>query len=142
MNKTVLIIVVVIIIGIGGYFLLKGGYQAPNQMLTPAPGVASVEVDEMIVSEVEEITVTGTEFAFSPSTITVEAGQQVMINFQNRGSANHNLVIEGLGVNSRTIGVGSSDIVEFIAPTSGTYTFFCSVTGHRAAGMAGSLKVE
>ena len=142
MNKTILIIVAVIIIGIGGYFLLKGGNQAPAQSPTPAPEIAPGEVEEKIVFEIEEIIVKGSEFAFSPSTITVTVGEQVTINFQNEGSAIHNLVIEGLGVSSRTIGGDNSDIVEFIAPASGTYTVFCSVPGHRAAGMIGSLKVE
>lgn len=147
MNKTILIIVIVLILGIGGYFLLRGGYQAPTQSPTPAPGITPGEVEEMIVSpegesELKEITIVGTEYAFSPSTITVKAGQQVKINFQNEGAINHNLVIEGLGVSARVIGGGRTDTIEFIASASGSYTIFCSVPGHRAAGMVGSLKVE
>ena len=139
-----LIGLVLILIVFGGYFLLRGGYQAPTQV-TPevtSPEVTPEEAPEVTAPEVKEITVSGSEFAFLPSTIKVEAGQQVKINFQNEGSVNHNLVIEGLGVSSRTIGGDNSDIVEFIASTSGVYTIFCSVPGHRAAGMVGSLKVE
>lgn len=102
---------------------------------TPLPAVTPT-------GQVKEFSVSGTEYSFSPSSITVNAGDQVRITFKNNGRAIHNLIIEGLGVGTKTIGVGQADIVEFIAPASGTYTFFCSVSGHRAAGMEGSLKVE
>lgn len=155
MNKTILIVIIVAIAVLGGYFLLKGGYQTPTSSPTPASGVTPGTVDETTVtpegtsapeevpiSAVREVLVIGTEFAFSPSTITVQAGEQVKINFQNGGSAPHNLVIEDLGVKTRTIGGGQTDTIEFTAPVSGTYTIFCSIPGHKAAGMEGSLLVE
>ena len=91
---------------------------------------------------VKEIMVVGTEFAFSPSTISVKAGDLVKITFQNNGNAPHNLVIEGLGISTKTINFGQTDTVQFTALNSGTYTIFCSIPGHRAAGMMGSLMVE
>lgn len=146
-----------VILVIGGYFLLRGGYQAS----APASGISQESIEEKIVPEetpeattpedrisppalleVKEITVVGAEMFFSPSTVTVQAGQQVKINFQNEGSTIHNLIIEGLGISTKTIGDGQIDVIEFTAPTSGTYAIFCSVPGHRAAGMEGSLIVE
>lgn len=128
-NKTILIIVVVLLAVVGGYFLLKGGYQAPKT--EPVAG-----------GEGREITVVSTDFAFNPSTMTVKADEKVKIIFQNKGSASHNLIINGLGVGTKTIGSGKTDTIEFTAPASGTYAFFCSVPGHRPAGMEGVLKVE
>ena len=136
---------------VAGYFLLRDGYQAPTQAPTPAPGISPETVEEKIASDetqeatipaVREFTVFGDEYSFSPSSITVKAGEQVKITFKNTGRANHNLVVEGLGISTKTIGGGKSDMIEFAAPASGTYTFFCSVSGHRAAGMKGSLIVE
>lgn len=166
MNKTILIIVVVLLgclIGIGGYFFLKSSYQtsAPVSTLTPASGVDTGTVEEKIISEEtsevtaseeitpssvsseeKEFTVSGTEYKFNPSSITVKTGDQVKIIFKNDGRLRHNLVIEGLGISTRTIGADQTDIVEFTAPASGTYTIFCSISGHRLAGMEGLLKVE
>jgi len=146
MNKTILIIIVLLIVIVGGYFLLKGGYQysAP----TPA---RPEETPEVTVPEegalpptgpIKEFTVSGTEYRFSPSSITVSAGDRVKITFKNNGRAPHNLIIEGLGIGTKTIGGGQIDIVEFTAPSSGTYAFFCSVPGHRSAGMEGSLEIK
>lgn len=144
MNKTALIIIIVLLVSVGGYFLLKSSYQTPAP-ITPevtAPKKTSELTAPEEVLESREVVVVGTEYAFSPSTITVKIGQRVKINFQNEGRAIHNLVIEGLGISTKTIRGGRADTIEFTAPTSGTYTIFCSVPGHRAAGMIGSLMVE
>lgn len=87
-----------------------------------------------VLSEIKEITVIGTNFAFNPSVITVKSGERVKINFKNETNMIHNFTIDGLGS-------GSSGI-EFTAPAPGTYVFYCSIPGHKAAGMAGSLIVE
>lgn len=148
MKKIILIIVIALLAGIGGYFLLRSGYQAPAPVSapTPAPGINSETVEEKVVSEgtseIKEFTVSGTEYSFSPSSVTVKAGDQVIITFRNTGRLIHNLVIEGLGISSKTIRGGQTDTIEFTAPASGAYTIFCSVPGHRAAGMEATLKVE
>lgn len=150
MNKLVLIIIVVLVVIIGGYFLLQRGYQAPaptstiTAPITPAT-TPLLPVPEEITTPapaVKEFTVSGTEFGLSPATISVKSGERVRITFRNTGRASHNLVIEGLGVGTRTIGGGQTDTIEFTASTPGTYPIFCSVPGHRASGMEGSLKVE
>lgn len=141
-----LIGLILVLVVLAGYSLLKGGYRAPDPTPTPPAVAPSPEVEvpspEVPTAEVREITVSGTEFSFSPSSITVSAGGRVKITFRNIGGASHNLVVEGLGVSTNTIGGGQQDILEFTAPASGTYTFFCSVPGHRAAGMVGNLIVE
>ncbi|MDO8663837.1 MAG: cupredoxin domain-containing protein [Candidatus Wildermuthbacteria bacterium] len=92
--------------------------------------------------EKKEFEVLGSEFAFSPASITVKSGQKVKIKFRNHGGAPHNLAIEGLGIGTKTIKSGDDASIEFTAPASGTYAFFCSVAGHREAGMKGQLIVE
>ncbi|MDO8601189.1 MAG: cupredoxin domain-containing protein [bacterium] len=128
-NKTILIIVVILILIVGGYFLFKGGYQAPKTESSVSGGA-------------REIKIIGTDFAFNPSEITAKAGEKVKIIFQNNGNASHNLVVEGLGIGTKTIGFGKTDAIEFTSPTPGTYSFFCSIPGHKAAGMTGSLIIE
>lgn len=149
-TKTIGIIVVITAI-VGGYFLLNRGYQAPLSNPTPAPTTTPEKTGEPTRTlsatqapavEVAEINVVGNEFSFSPENISVKAGEKVKINFKNSGRAPHNLIIEKLGIGTKTISGGQTDVVEFTVPSSGTYAFFCSVPGHRSAGMEGSLKTE
>jgi plastocyanin len=137
MNKTLWIIVAILLVVFVGYFLMRG-YRAP----TSTPTAPKEEVTPTPGAPVKEITVVGTEFSFNPSSITLSAGERVKIIFKNEGKAPHNLVIQGLGIGTRTIGGGQTDTIEFTAPSSGTYTFYCSVPGHRSAGMEGKLEVK
>lgn len=98
--------------------------------------------EKAAVSPVKEITVRGNEFSFDPNSITVLAGEKVKLTFKNNGSAPHNLVIEELGIGTKTIGSGSTDVIEFTAPAAGDYAISCSVPGHKEAGMKSSLIVE
>lgn len=150
-SKYIGIIIVVLLVVVGGYFLLRGGYQVPTLNPTQTPTAAPEEtakptetlpITQSPAAEATEIAVNGTEFSFSPASISVKAGEQVKITFMNNGRAPHNLTLEGLGIATKTIGEGQTDVVEFTAPSSGNYTFFCSVPSHRAAGMEGTLIVE
>ena len=164
MNKGLLIAVVVVLLAVGGYFLLSRGvgYQAPtttstqDQTTQQVPAVTGSGVEETVVKEdgdameeeegammeAREIVVEGDEFSFSPSSITVNAGEKVKLTFNNTGNFPHNFTVQGLGVATKTIGAGQSDTIEFTVDEGGTLTFFCSVGNHKAQGMEGTLTVE
>ncbi len=61
------------------------------------------------------------------------------IKFDNTSGVPHNLVIDGKG-KTPTIPKGSADFKVTLAP--GKYTYYCSVPGHRQAGMVGELTVK
>ena len=80
--------------------------------------------------------------AFDPTTLEAPAGK-VVIDFTNDSSNPHNVTLEGNGIEevaSDTV-TGESTSVEADLE-AGTYTFYCSVDGHRAAGMEGTLTVN
>ncbi len=170
-NKGVLAIVVIAIVVIGGILIFSNrdtqqpsdttdGNQPPaeGQLApsgdeekqpgenVPAPGEEAGEeegTDEE--APAKEITVSGTEYSFSPDTIRVQPGQEVRVTFENTGSIGHDFVVEGLDVGTEVIEPGNTDSVTFTAPSSsGEYpmTFLCSVPGHQEAGMEGTLIVE
>ena len=142
MNKIILIIVIILIVIVGGYFLLGGSVQMPIELRDFGPVIPEPGQETPVATEVKEITVIGTEFAFSPFSITVLAGEKVKLTFKNNGQAPHNLAIKELGISTKTIGGGQTDTIAFTAPASGIFTFFCSIPGHRSSGMEGNLKVE
>jgi plastocyanin len=81
---------------------------------------------------------------FTKTALTARAGR-VTITFTNKSPLSHNLTIEQ-GASGPIVGAtptfdgGSKTLTVTLSP--GTYTFFCSVPGHREAGMHGALKVR
>jgi plastocyanin len=79
---------------------------------------------------------------FDTTSLEATAGN-VTIDFTNDSSLPHNVMLEGPGVEDKgtdTITGSSTSVTLDLQP--GTYTFFCSVDGHRAAGMEGKLVVK
>ena len=82
--------------------------------------------------------------AYTKKTLTAKAGT-VRIAFTNHSPLSHNLTIQK-GANGAILGhtptfQGGTKVLSLkLAP--GTYTFFCSVPGHRMAGMVGTLTVK
>jgi plastocyanin len=80
--------------------------------------------------------------AFDTDQLDAMAGN-VTIDFDNPSPLTHDVCLEGssgeIGC-SDTIAQGSASLSEDLKP--GKYTFYCSVDGHRAAGMEGTLTVK
>jgi plastocyanin len=78
---------------------------------------------------------------FDAATLNAKAGK-VTITMDNPSSVPHAIAIEGNGVDKdgKTVGKGGvSTVSAKLKP--GTYTFYCPVPGHEAAGMKGTLTV-
>lgn len=82
------------------------------------------------------------QLKYTMPTLTAKAGK-VTISFENMAPIEHNMTIEQggkvLGA-TPTFSGGSKTLTLNLKP--GTYTFFCSVPGHRQAGMEGKLVVQ
>ena len=75
-------------------------------------------------------------------TLVVKAGQVVKITLVNSDGITHNIAIPELGVYSSTVSSrGESTSIVFKAPASGEYNYFCTIPGHREAGMIGKLVI-
>ena len=136
------------------YFSFRSGNidQGSVTQAVPAPGFS--DVDEMIVveqgnvqdeggtMEIGEIVVEGDDYSFSPARFSVSAGESVKLTLNNVGRFPHNLIVEGLGIATRTIPGGASDTIEFSVEEAGTYTIYCGIGNHRALGMTGVLTIE
>ncbi len=65
------------------------------------------------------------------------------IRSPNEQSIGHNIALEGGGVNETGEVVSNGGVSEISATVrAGEYTFYCSVPGHREAGMEGELTVK
>ena len=83
------------------------------------------------------------ELKYNKTSLTAKAGN-VSIDFTNMAPLSHNVTIEsssGAVVGATpTFQGGTKTLSLNLKP--GTYKFFCSVPGHRAAGMEGTLTVK
>ncbi len=94
------------------------------------------------VVEVEAVDGAGLEYTSDQA--TAKAGQ-VSIDFNNPQGLSHDVAVE----NAAGETIGQTDLVADGSTTAtigdlepGEYTFYCTVPGHREAGMEGTLTVE
>jgi nitrite reductase (NO-forming) len=59
----------------------------------------------------------------------------------NIGAAAHDFVVDALGIKTPMLNPGDSETVTINA-AAGEYEYYCSVPGHKAAGMAGKITVQ
>jgi uncharacterized cupredoxin-like copper-binding protein len=111
-----------------------------------------------------ELTVEMTDFAYTPSSVTIPAGEPVTLTVNNTGKIEHDFVVEQIDVTTTVIEdngsnahhahgaeqnfdlhvsalPGEASVVELTVAEPGTYKIFCSVEGHEEAGMIGELTI-
>ena len=83
------------------------------------------------------------QLAFEEKQVTAKAGKDT-IDLTNQSSVPHDVSIEDSSgktiAQTEIISEGSASTTAELEP--GTYTFYCSVPGHRQAGMEGTLTVK
>jgi uncharacterized cupredoxin-like copper-binding protein len=114
---------------------------------------------------VQEVVVTASEFKFEPAQITLRKGESVTLTLKNASTTEHDLLVPGLpmpamsggssgghgGHGATPIAMGDfhlhagakqTDRVTFSPEKTGTYDVYCSVPGHKEAGMVAKLVVQ
>jgi plastocyanin len=95
-------------------------------------------------SVVEIEAVSGAELAYVQKEVKAKAGD-VSVDFTNPQTLSHDVAVEGsngevLGKTELVAQGSSTGTIGNLKP--GKYTYFCTVPGHREAGMEGTLVVE
>lgn len=78
---------------------------------------------------------------FEQAALHATVGETVALRFENPHAAPHAFRVDELGVDV-AIAPGEQGLILFKPEQPGSYTFYCSVPGHREAGMLGRLVVE
>ncbi len=101
------------------------------------------------------------DIKYSTTSLAVKAGEVIEVSLENKGSIEHDFSISKLpgekafrakgkeqSVSTKSHEVhahfnpGESGTVRLRVAEPGTYEFFCSVAGHKEAGMKGTLTVQ
>jgi plastocyanin len=86
------------------------------------------------------IEVTARSFEFDPDSLEVDLGEDIAIELHSE-DAEHDFVFDGNHVVAAEAGETATG--GFTAPDeAGSYDFYCTVEGHREAGMEGTLVVS
>ena len=129
----------------------SGGNSSPSvpstggisSALSSAASSASSAVSSGAEGHVVEIDVAASGFSFVTSTASASAGP-VVIRSKNPQSLGHDISLRGNGVDEKgdIVSDGGVSMITIADLKPGTYTFYCSVPGHEAAGMKGTLTVS
>ncbi len=89
------------------------------------------------------ITVTEKEFSITPNKVNAPAGT-ITFNIKNTGAVAHDIavMVNGTEQASPLVQPGKSETWSVTISDPGTYDMYCSVPGHKEAGMNGSLTVQ
>ncbi len=113
---------------------------------TPAASVAASPASTPSTSPVPSgpaaaLTVEARDLSFAPTQLEAAAGRPFELTLHNAGVVVHNVTIDSPRVQLVVSpGKTGTTLVEGLAP--GSYAFYCSVSGHRLAGMSGTLTVR
>jgi uncharacterized cupredoxin-like copper-binding protein len=115
---------------------------APQSSSSSAPAQAPPAPATGVASTLPLAANSGGQLSYDAKALSAKAGR-VTITLTNSAPIEHNVAVaEGATVlgTTPTFSGGSKSLTLSLKP--GTYTFYCTVPGHRQAGMEGTLKVS
>ncbi len=129
----------------------EGAAEATPPVVTPAAAAGGISYHAPLVFTLRTgiaggrmvyIGVGGTIDGQTNPTLTVYEGELVQINLINGEGAEHDIFIDQYNVRSSlVIGQNASSTFSFLADKPGEFAYFCTVAGHRQAGMEGLVRV-
>jgi len=117
---------------------------ARRLLIAAVVAVAAVLALASVVSAASTVSLRAskTKIAFNHKTLTAKRGKVTLV-MSNPSGLPHAIAVEGHGIDKKgkTVGKGGTSRVS-VTLKKGTYTFYCPVDGHKAAGMKGKLIVS
>lgn len=115
-----------------------GSATAPGTTTAPKAGATSPAQATKLALQANS----GGQLSFDAKTLSAKAGK-VSITLTNASPLEHNVAVAQAGrvLGSTPTFVGGTRTLA-LTLKAGTYTFYCTVLGHRYAGMQGTLKVS
>jgi plastocyanin len=101
--------------------------------------MGSMEQNCPVVAGARQIDVTGTLLRFKPAVLTIAAAENVTIKLSADDVA-HDFYVQGIGhvVHAKA---GKTALGGLRIKKAGTYKYWCTIKGHKQAGMKGTITV-
>jgi len=114
----------------------------PTTEATATEATTTPSTTTVTTKVLSDVTATETEFKIALPSTTIGAGSY-RFDVKNDGKIDHDFVIKGNGVDEKTptIGAGESATLD-VDLKPGTYDVYCSIPGHKQAGMDLKLTVS
>jgi uncharacterized cupredoxin-like copper-binding protein len=104
-----------------------------------APSGASAGVSAETLAALPALTTANHKF--DQAELHATAGETVALRLENADASGHSFDIDEFNLHV-SMPAGEAGLALFTPTTPGRYTFYCSIPGHREAGMVGTLVVE
>ena len=169
-SATLVIISALAVLGLGGYFLAAQQRSQSDKaaMTQPATEEAVLPRDETGTAinegteqeavmeetgmdeaagaatkdeEAKAFTLENKGMSYTVKEMRVKKGDTVRVTFKVV-QGQHDWNLDEFDAHTQMMAAGSEETVEFVASQAGEFEYYCSVPGHRAAGMVGTLIVE
>jgi nitrite reductase (NO-forming) len=129
------------VVGVSAMILAAVAFAIGISSLVLATGNGSTEGTESVAAtgEPRTVEVSLREFSVTPSTVEVPAGSPLTLEVTNDGTMPHDLKLEG-EVGTDLLQPGESQTVE-LGPIEATSEAWCTVPGHKQAGMTMTIEV-
>lgn len=85
------------------------------------------------------VSVTLTEFAITPSTVSVPEGGSLLVT--NNGTVEHDVAVNDTDLVTKRLKPGESDTLDLSSLQPGQYEITCTVSGHADVGMVATLQL-
>ena len=160
-------VVVTAMAGLMSMAVACGGDSASDA--TPTPSDEAEGSDLATATVDRELSIEMRDIAFEPAALTGEAGEVIEMRFHNVGAVLHDFTIDemdadvmemmggsGAGVDMHmdddhdaaaramhlALDAGQEGSMRLRVHGPGTYQYYCTVPGHREAGMVGTLTID
>ena len=102
----------------------------------------TMAADRAIDAGATQVAITARNTRFEPAEIRVQSGEFVVIRFTNADPVFHDWNVEGLANVDAGARPGQTQQIRVRLDRPGTYRIVCTVEGHAASGMVGTVVVE
>ncbi|HWV24708.1 MAG TPA: PQQ-binding-like beta-propeller repeat protein [Thermomicrobiales bacterium] len=107
----------------------------PQAGASPESNAASPQASSGTTAEVACV-----DINFEPKEMSIAADTDVQVHVTNKGLLQHDWTVEDTEFGTELLNGGEDTTLTVNLP-AGTYTYYCTVPGHREAGMVGTLTV-